>query len=152
MDNFMLFFHQPFLIFVDSWLTNWGSLEMQLKFLLDCLTAWRRVVLLYLLCLWTQWCTPWCSGISLSWSLLPMRELVPLKMMKAGIFWLIQGGCWHKNVAMWPTYSKSEDLSGMRPEIYLASTQNQLILKPQRHASQFDLQLTRRENLISNLR
>ena len=27
-DNCMLFFHQPFLIFVDSWLTNWGSLEM----------------------------------------------------------------------------------------------------------------------------
>ena len=48
-DNCMLFFHQPFLIFVDSWLTSWGSLEMQLKFLLDCLTAWRRVVLLCLL-------------------------------------------------------------------------------------------------------
>jgi len=25
----MLFFHQPFLIFVDSWLTSWGPLEMQ---------------------------------------------------------------------------------------------------------------------------
>ena len=47
-DNCMLFFHQPFLIFVDSWLTNWGSLEMQLKFLLDRLMAWRRVVLLCL--------------------------------------------------------------------------------------------------------
>ena len=29
MDNCMLFFHQPFLIFVDPWLTSWGSLEMQ---------------------------------------------------------------------------------------------------------------------------
>ena len=27
-DNCMLFFHQPFLIFVDSWLTSWGPLEM----------------------------------------------------------------------------------------------------------------------------
>ena len=45
----MLFFHQPFLIFIDSWLMNWGSLEMQLKFLLDCLMAWWRVVLLCLL-------------------------------------------------------------------------------------------------------
>jgi hypothetical protein len=25
----MLFFHQSFLIFVDPWLTSWGSLEMQ---------------------------------------------------------------------------------------------------------------------------
>ena len=48
-NNCMLFFHQPFLIFVDSWLMSWGSLEMQLKFLLDCLTAWQRVVLLCLL-------------------------------------------------------------------------------------------------------
>jgi len=38
----MLFFHQPFLIFVEYWLTNWGSLEMQLKFLPDCLTAWQN--------------------------------------------------------------------------------------------------------------
>ena len=28
-SNCMLFFHQPFLIFVDPWLTSWGSLEMQ---------------------------------------------------------------------------------------------------------------------------
>ena len=28
-DNCMLFFHQPFLIFVDSWLTSWYSLELQ---------------------------------------------------------------------------------------------------------------------------
>ena len=34
----------------------------------------------------------------------------------------------------------------------LGSTQNQSILKTQRRASQFDLQLKRRENLISNLR
>ena len=25
----MILFHQPFLIFVDPWLTSWGSLEMQ---------------------------------------------------------------------------------------------------------------------------
>jgi len=25
----MLFFHEPFLIFVDSWLMSWGPLEMQ---------------------------------------------------------------------------------------------------------------------------
>jgi len=25
----MLFYHQPFLIFIDSWLTSWGPLEMQ---------------------------------------------------------------------------------------------------------------------------
>ena len=139
----MLFFHQPFLIFllILGWQVgvHW---RCKLKFLLDRLTTWQRVVLLCLLaicqpswwskkdphwshmeasssmtrgCLWatmvvygltrhshqwtidwwcllTQWCTPWCSGISLSWSLLPMRELVPLKTMKAGIFWLIQGG------------------------------------------------------------
>jgi hypothetical protein len=29
MDNCMLFFHQPFLISVVSWLTSWGSLETQ---------------------------------------------------------------------------------------------------------------------------
>ena len=29
MDNCIFSFHQPFLIFVDSWLTSWGSLEMQ---------------------------------------------------------------------------------------------------------------------------
>ena len=28
-DNCMLFFHQPFLISIDSWLMSWGSLEMQ---------------------------------------------------------------------------------------------------------------------------
>jgi hypothetical protein len=28
-NNCMLFFHQPFLISVDSWLTSWVSLEMQ---------------------------------------------------------------------------------------------------------------------------
>jgi hypothetical protein len=28
-NNYMLFFHQPLLIFVDPWLTSWGSLEMQ---------------------------------------------------------------------------------------------------------------------------
>ena len=54
-DNCMLFFHQPFLIFVDSWLTNWGSLEMQLKFLLDCLTAWQRVVLCLLMIRRPSW-------------------------------------------------------------------------------------------------
>ena len=27
-DNCMLFFHQPFLIFVDSWLTSWDPLKM----------------------------------------------------------------------------------------------------------------------------
>ena len=27
----MLFFHQPFLIFVDSWLMSWGPLEMQIQ-------------------------------------------------------------------------------------------------------------------------
>ena len=37
-------------------------------------------------------------------------------------------------------------------KICLASTQNQPILKTQRRASQFDLQLTRIENLISNLK
>ena len=138
----MLFFHQPFLIFVDSWLTSWGSLEMQTQvppwlsngvggelFFFVCWqyashldgqrrnligTAWklhlqwlRDVVsrpghlrpyetpstdLIDYWCLLTQWCTPWCSGISLSWSLLPMRELVPSKMIRACIFWLIKGG------------------------------------------------------------
>ena len=29
MDSCMFFFHQPFLIFVDSWLMTWGPLEMQ---------------------------------------------------------------------------------------------------------------------------
>jgi hypothetical protein len=51
-ENCMLFFHQPFLIFVDFWLMNWCSLEMQLKFLLDCLyllAAWQLVILLCLL-------------------------------------------------------------------------------------------------------
>jgi hypothetical protein len=28
-DDCLLFFHQHFLIFVDPWLTIWGSLEMQ---------------------------------------------------------------------------------------------------------------------------
>ena len=37
-------------------------------------------------------CTPWCGGISSSWSLLPTCELVFLKMMKAGVLWLIRGG------------------------------------------------------------
>jgi hypothetical protein len=27
-DSCMIFFRQPFLIFVESWLTNWCSLEM----------------------------------------------------------------------------------------------------------------------------
>jgi hypothetical protein len=27
-DSCMIFFHQPFFIFVESWLTNWCSLEM----------------------------------------------------------------------------------------------------------------------------
>jgi hypothetical protein len=29
MDNCMLFFCQPLLIFVDFWLMSWGSLEIQ---------------------------------------------------------------------------------------------------------------------------
>jgi hypothetical protein len=142
MDNFMLFLHQPFLISIDSWLMNWCSLEMHLKFFLDCLTVWQKVVLLCLLaihqlswrsknelhwCLhesfifndlevsfvwpwlfrtyktqstvnhWlmmsiAQECTPLYSGISLSWSLLLMCELVFLKTMEACIFWLMRGG------------------------------------------------------------
>jgi len=28
-DNCMLFFHQPFLILINSWLMSWGPLEMQ---------------------------------------------------------------------------------------------------------------------------
>ena len=113
----------------------------ELKFLLNCLTAWRRVILLCLLairqpswwsrkdfhwCLYrsfvfndlemmscslvvhgvsrhhrqttTDWwrlltreCTPWCSGISSSWSLLLTCELVSSKMMEAGILRLIKG-------------------------------------------------------------
>jgi hypothetical protein len=43
-------------------------------------------------CLLARECTPWCSGISLSWSLLLTCELVFLKMMKADVFWLIRGG------------------------------------------------------------
>ena len=31
----MILFHQPFLIFVDPWLTSWGSLEMQTQ-----ISAW----------------------------------------------------------------------------------------------------------------
>ena len=41
-------------------------------------------------------------------------------------------------------WNETRDLFGL--------TQNQPILKTQRRASQFDQQLTRRENLISNLR
>ena len=141
MDNCMLFFHQPFLIFIDSWLTSWGPLEMRTQvspwlslssngvaesfssLLLAILMVeegtpsilawklhlqWLRDVFL---CPWlfmiprdtvdrppliddillTWDCTPWCSGISLSWFLLSMCESVSPKMVGADVFWIIQG-------------------------------------------------------------
>jgi hypothetical protein len=45
-DSCMLFFlHQPFFIFVKSWLMNWCPLEIQTRVPLDgLLAAWRRIV------------------------------------------------------------------------------------------------------------
>ena len=103
----MLFFHQPFLISVDSWLTNWCSLEMQLKFFLDCLTAWWKVLLLCLLAIrQPSWRSKnelhWClresfifNDLEMSfvwpWSFLDLRDTI-------GSEPLIDDVYWHENV------------------------------------------------------
>ena len=106
----MLFFNQPFSIFVDSWLMNWGSLEIQLKFLLDCLyllAAWQRVLLLCLLALHQP---PWWSSKELHWCL---RESFISNDLGVSFVWpwsftalqdtvgsepFIDDVCWHENV------------------------------------------------------
>ena len=107
MDNFMLFFHQPFLISIHSWLTNWCSLEMQLKFFLDCLMAWRKVVLLCLLAIRQP---SWRSKNELH---LCLRESFIFNDLEMSFVWpwlfsdlrdticsepLIDDVCWHENV------------------------------------------------------
>ena len=103
----MLFFHQPFLIYVDSWLTNWCSLEMQLKFFLDCLMALQKVLLLCLLAIRRP---SWRSKNELHWCL---RESFIFNDLEMSFVWpwlfsdlrdticsepLIDDVCWHENV------------------------------------------------------
>ena len=107
MDNFMFFFHQPLLISLDSWLMNWCSLEMQLKFFLDCLTAWWKVLLLCLLAIHQS---SWRSKNELHWCL---RESFISNDLEMSFVWpwslldlwdtissepLIDDVCWHDNV------------------------------------------------------
>ena len=68
MDNCMLFFHQPILIFINSWLSCWVHWRCKLKFLLGCLCplmAWRR----FLLCLLAIRQLSWWSRKELHWNL-----------------------------------------------------------------------------------
>ena len=85
---------------------NWCSLEMQLKFFLDCLTTWWKVVLLCLLAIRQP---SWRSKNELHWCL---RESFIFNHLEVSFVWswsftdlwdnrsepLIDDVCWHENV------------------------------------------------------